>query len=437
MNRRRASPARSRRHCSRGRARWHLRYPLQRRCHKLGAEELVRSYKLLAGVERPFKTMKSVDLQVRPVHHRLADRMRAHIFLCMLAYYVRWHLERAWAPLLFRDEDKPLTDDVVAPARRSNAALATARTHKLDDATPVHGFRSLLAELATLTKNTVRLPNSTALRQAGQPHAATEQSPATPRPHRLVVARRCIPIPNSTELALPQELRLRGGGGGNTVSLPGSNSAPGGCSLRTALPIQIQLGSLSRRGIWLTSSRTSVSLCASPFTTETPSSHPASTPSSSPKAWKPSGLPTARLGRSSHCERSIGSENGTCVCYSASGWTTTTAGGPTWHLISLHPIQGRRRRQARSCASESCSASPPSTRAQRNSARRRPHRARSQLGSLPAPLQSLIPIPSAIAGLCAHRTLFREGRFSAGSLGGFGLEPGCAPTGRWRCPPRR
>ncbi len=67
---------------------------------KLGAEELVRSYKLLAGVERAFKTMKSVDFLVRPVHHRLADRVRAHIFLCMLAYYVRWHLERAWAPLL-------------------------------------------------------------------------------------------------------------------------------------------------------------------------------------------------------------------------------------------------------------------------------------------------------------------------------------------------
>ncbi len=129
---------------------------------KLGAVELVRSYKLLAGVERAFKTMKSIDLQVRPVHHRLADRVRAHIFLCMLAYYVRWHLERAWAPLLFRDEDKPLTDDVVAPARRSRAALAKARTQKLADATPVHSFRSLLAELATLTKNTVRVPNSAA-----------------------------------------------------------------------------------------------------------------------------------------------------------------------------------------------------------------------------------------------------------------------------------
>ncbi len=129
---------------------------------KLGAEELVRSYKLLAGVERAFKTMKSIDLLVRPVHHRLADRVRAHIFLCMLAYYVRWHLERAWAPLLFRDEDKPRSDDVVAPARRSASALAKARTQRLADDTPVHSFDSLLDQLATLTRNTVRIPNTSA-----------------------------------------------------------------------------------------------------------------------------------------------------------------------------------------------------------------------------------------------------------------------------------
>lgn len=129
---------------------------------KLGAEELVRSYKLLAGVERAFKSMKSVDLQVRPVHHRLADRVRAHIFICMLAYYVRWHLERAWAPLLFKDEAKPLAADVVAPARRSAAALVKAHTQRLSDGSPVHSFHSLLAHLATLTKNTVRVPNSSA-----------------------------------------------------------------------------------------------------------------------------------------------------------------------------------------------------------------------------------------------------------------------------------
>ena len=129
---------------------------------KLASEDLVRSYKLLAGVERAFKTMKSVDLQVRPVHHRLADRVRAHIFLCMLAYYVRWHLERAWAPLLFKDEDKPAAEDVVAPAKRSASALAKAHSQKRPDGTPVYNFRGLLNELATLTKNTVRLPNSLA-----------------------------------------------------------------------------------------------------------------------------------------------------------------------------------------------------------------------------------------------------------------------------------
>jgi hypothetical protein len=127
---------------------------------KLSTEDMVRSYKLLAGVERAFRTLKSVDLQVRPVHHRLADRVRAHIFLCMLAYYVRWHLERAWAPLLFRDENKPQTDDPVAPARRSEAALVKARSQRLPDGTEPHSFRSLLAELKTLTKNTVRVPAS-------------------------------------------------------------------------------------------------------------------------------------------------------------------------------------------------------------------------------------------------------------------------------------
>lgn len=129
---------------------------------KLGPDDLVRSYKLLASVERAFKTMKSVDLQVRPVHHRLADRVRAHIFLCMLAYYVRWHLERAWSSLLFKDEDKPVADDVVAPAKRSNSALAKAHSHRRLDGTPAYNFRGLLNELATLTKNTVRLPNSPA-----------------------------------------------------------------------------------------------------------------------------------------------------------------------------------------------------------------------------------------------------------------------------------
>lgn len=127
---------------------------------KLRPEELVRSYKLLAGVERAFRTLKSVDLQVRPVRHRLAQRVRAHIFLCMLAYHVRWHLEQAWAPLLFRDETRPLAEDVVAPAKRSAGALAKAHTQRRPDGNPVYSFRGLLTELATLTKNTVRVPGN-------------------------------------------------------------------------------------------------------------------------------------------------------------------------------------------------------------------------------------------------------------------------------------
>jgi hypothetical protein len=128
---------------------------------QLSSEDLVRSYKLLAGVERAFRTLKSIDLQVRPIHHRLANRVRAHIFLCMLAYYVRWHLERAWAPLLFRDEDRPSSQDPVAPAQRSAHAEHKARTQCRPDGSPVHSFSTLLNELATLTKNRLRLRDDT------------------------------------------------------------------------------------------------------------------------------------------------------------------------------------------------------------------------------------------------------------------------------------
>lgn len=129
---------------------------------RLTERELVRSYKRLARVEQAFRSLKSIDLQVRPIRHRLADRVRAHVFICMLAYYVRWHLERAWAPLLFRDEAPPVSDDPVAPARRSAGALAKARTGRREDGGPVHDFRGLLDELGTLTRNTIRVPGSDA-----------------------------------------------------------------------------------------------------------------------------------------------------------------------------------------------------------------------------------------------------------------------------------
>lgn len=127
----------------------------------LDAAATVLAYKSLAQVERAFRSLKTVDLEVRPIHHRLAGRVRAHIFLCMLAHYVQWHLRRALAPLLFDDHDREAAvaqrASPVAVARVSPAAAAKARTRRTDDDRPVHSFRTLLADLATLTRNTVRL----------------------------------------------------------------------------------------------------------------------------------------------------------------------------------------------------------------------------------------------------------------------------------------
>jgi hypothetical protein len=123
----------------------------------LSAEDLVRAYKRLARVERAFRSLKSIELRLHPLHHHLEGRVRAHVFLCMLAYYVRWHLEQAWAPLLFRDEQPPLALDPVAPAQRSPAALQKARTQRLADGSSAHSFTTLVEELATLTRNRVRM----------------------------------------------------------------------------------------------------------------------------------------------------------------------------------------------------------------------------------------------------------------------------------------
>ena len=119
----------------------------------------VRSYKSLALVERAFRCIKTVDLQIRPVHHWLADRVRAHVFLCMLAYYLEWHMRKCLAPMLFDDADtdaaEALRESVVARAQRSPAAIAKQTTRLTEDGLPVHGFRSLLADLATVVRNTI------------------------------------------------------------------------------------------------------------------------------------------------------------------------------------------------------------------------------------------------------------------------------------------
>jgi transposase len=119
----------------------------------------VRSYKSLSQVERAFRCIKTVDLQVRPVHHWLADRVRAHVFLCMLAYYLEWHMRRTLAPLLFDDTDKEAAEatrkSVVASAQRSPAAIRKQTTGVTPDGMPVHSFQTLLADLGTLARNTI------------------------------------------------------------------------------------------------------------------------------------------------------------------------------------------------------------------------------------------------------------------------------------------
>jgi hypothetical protein len=129
---------------------------------ELSTGDVVRSYKNLEQVERAFRTFKGPELQIRPIHHRLEDRVRAHVFLCMLAYYITWHLRHAWAPMLFKDEHPPVAEDPVAKAVRSPDAQRKAQTKRTETGEPVHSYKSLLAELATQTRNTIRLPGSTA-----------------------------------------------------------------------------------------------------------------------------------------------------------------------------------------------------------------------------------------------------------------------------------
>jgi hypothetical protein len=127
----------------------------------LTSENTVRAYKDLSTVERAFRSIKTVDLKVRPIFHWLDDRIRAHVFLCMLAYYVEWHMREKLAPLLFEDHEREEAEatrtSIVHPAPRSAAARAKDKSKQTVDELPVHSFRTLLADLGTLAKNRVRL----------------------------------------------------------------------------------------------------------------------------------------------------------------------------------------------------------------------------------------------------------------------------------------
>jgi Transposase DDE domain len=123
--------------------------------------DVVRAYKNLEQAERAFGSIKGPDLQIRPIHHRLEPRVRAHVLICMLSYYLTWHLKAAWKPLLFTDEDPPTSPDPVAKAVRSPAAQQKAQTKRTSTGQPAHSYRTLLAELATQTRNTTRLHGHT------------------------------------------------------------------------------------------------------------------------------------------------------------------------------------------------------------------------------------------------------------------------------------
>jgi hypothetical protein len=141
---------------------------------QLDTPGVVEAYKRLAAVERDFRSLKTIDLELRPIHHRREGRVRAHVLVCMLACYLVWHLRRALAPLCFADEQPPQRSDPVAPTRRSAAAAAKASRRQLTGVDPVHSFRSLLDHLGTLTRNQVHFTS--------QPHPVTTELLATPTP---------------------------------------------------------------------------------------------------------------------------------------------------------------------------------------------------------------------------------------------------------------
>ena len=161
---------------------------------QLSAEQAVRSYKNLARVERAFRTLKGIDLRIRPIHHRNEDRVRAHIFLCLLAYYVEWHLRQAWAELLFDDETLPrerLHRDPVAAAKPSKAAQKKKSQRRTEEGLPIHSFSTLMAELGTRCRHRCRLkadPDTPSIEQDTEP---------TPLQARALGLIRMFPVPGT------------------------------------------------------------------------------------------------------------------------------------------------------------------------------------------------------------------------------------------------
>jgi len=149
---------------------------------RLATDDVVRSYKMLSQVEQAFRSLKTIDLEVRPIRHRLEDRVKAHIFLCMLAHYVVWHMIESWRELLFCDEDQQAknTRDPVAPATRSRAALDKVYSKVLADGTPIHSFQTLLKDLSSIVSNACRRQGASS---AGEPTFEVLTTPNSTQQH--------------------------------------------------------------------------------------------------------------------------------------------------------------------------------------------------------------------------------------------------------------
>ena len=163
---------------------------------------VVQSYKNLANIERDFRIIKSDDLDLRPIHHRLTDRVKAHVLICLLACYLTWHLRKAWAPLTFTDHTPPKRDNPVAPAQRSAAAQAKASTKHDADGNPVTSFRDLLNHLATLTRDRIRYHNTDI-----EIDKLTDPPPTQRRAFELIEA--TIPLMGDAGSAAPGRLGAR------------------------------------------------------------------------------------------------------------------------------------------------------------------------------------------------------------------------------------
>ena len=161
---------------------------------RLSPQDTVRTYKGLADVERWFRTLKGLDIRVRPIRHREQRRVRAHLFLCLLAGYLEWHLRRAWAPLLFHDEtlaDARRTRDPVAPAKPTERARHKKASRRSDDGWPLHSLDTLLGELATRSRNTCRVPAD-----PSAPALSVLTEP-TPIQHRAAHLIETFPVPGT------------------------------------------------------------------------------------------------------------------------------------------------------------------------------------------------------------------------------------------------